>query len=235
MVPTPGARPRRSSSSPISRNQARADLAGHLLSFRFVLHDLLTVPDETLDTPLLAPLPRLALGSMKYCKSEGLGDFFLAHVEDVRQLLTSKQGRRSLFFILDYTDSVHPFFDRASLIRLLVPVVGPELAPTMLTYEELVDLKYERRAYEKLCKRLAEDKQFAEEFLQKAMEEHVENAIEKRLETQRGQLLRLLARRFGALPDAVAARVAGAGAEDLDRWFDRLLDAASLDELFGEA
>lgn len=194
-------------------DQARADLAGHLLSFRFVLHDLRTVPDEDLDNPLLDPVPRLVLGNMKYCKSERLTRFYLSHAEDVRQLLTSEHGRRTLYFLFDYTESVHPFLDRATLVRLLAPVVGPEIESIMLTYEELVELKAEQRAYERLSKQFTE-------------------RVTERLETQRGQLLRLLTWRFGALPDAVAERVAGAGAEDLDRWFDRLLVVASPDELF---
>ncbi len=184
-------------------DEARADLASHLLSFRFFLHDLHTVPDEDLDTPLLSPLPRLALGSMKHCKSEQLPGFYLAHTDDVRQLLTTEHGRRGLFCIFHYTESVHPSLDRASIIRLLAPVVGPELEHTMLTYEQLVE--------------------------QKASEKVFEKAFNK---GRQSDLLRLLTRRFGTLPEAVAARVASAGADDLDQWFDRLLDAASLDEIF---
>ena len=196
-------------------DEARADLASHLLSFRFFLHDLYTVPDEDLDTPLLDPLPRLALGSMKHCKSEQLDGFLLAHTDDVRQLLTSEHGRRGLFFIFDYTESVHPFHDRASLIRLLAPVVGPELEHTMLTYEELVEQKAFEKAFEKVSRQVSE----------KAFEKGVEKG-------RRADLLRLLTRRFGTLPDAVSARIESAGADDLDSWFDRLLDAASLDEIF---
>jgi hypothetical protein len=195
--------------------QARADLASHLLSLRFVLHDLRTVPDEDLDTPLLGPLPRLALGSMKHCKSKQLDGFLLAHTDDVRQLLTSEHGRRGLFFIFDYTESVHPFHDQASLIRLLAPVVGPELEQNMLTYEQLV----EQKAFEKASRQVSEN----------AFEKGIEKGIEK---GRRADLLRLLTRRFGTLPEAITARIADAGGDDLDRWLDRLLDAASLDELF---
>jgi hypothetical protein len=51
---------------------------------------------------------------------------------------------------------------------------------------------------------------------------------------QRTTLIRQLTRRFGPLPQSVEARVAGAGAEDLERWLDRILDAASLDEVFAD-
>ena len=46
-------------------------------------------------------------------------------------------------------------------------------------------------------------------------------------------LIRLLARRFGPLPDWVAQRAEGASVEQLDTWFDRALDAATLTEVFG--
>lgn len=46
------------------------------------------------------------------------------------------------------------------------------------------------------------------------------------------RLCRLLEKRFGPLPAEIAERVGGAGIVDLDRWFDRVLDAATLDDLF---
>ena len=51
---------------------------------------------------------------------------------------------------------------------------------------------------------------------------------------ERGLLRRLLARRFGALPDDVASRLSGASLEQLEAWGDQVLDAKSLDEVFGE-
>lgn len=45
-------------------------------------------------------------------------------------------------------------------------------------------------------------------------------------------LLRLLARRFGPLAETVVQRVHSGTSAELDRWTDRLLDAASVDDLF---
>jgi hypothetical protein len=45
-------------------------------------------------------------------------------------------------------------------------------------------------------------------------------------------LLRLMRRRYGAVPDAVIDRVHAAAIEDLDRWADAVLDAPSLDAVF---
>ncbi|MGB3965649.1 MAG: DUF4351 domain-containing protein, partial [Planctomycetota bacterium] len=45
-------------------------------------------------------------------------------------------------------------------------------------------------------------------------------------------LLRLLGRRFGALPATITRRVQAASSTDLDRWTDRTLDAKTLAEVF---
>lgn len=45
-------------------------------------------------------------------------------------------------------------------------------------------------------------------------------------------VLRLLARRFGPVPEPVAARIRAAALTDLDRWTDRILDALTLDDVF---
>lgn len=47
-------------------------------------------------------------------------------------------------------------------------------------------------------------------------------------------LLRLLARRFGPLPDHVATRLHTATPAELERWTDRLLDAPDLASLFAD-
>jgi hypothetical protein len=52
---------------------------------------------------------------------------------------------------------------------------------------------------------------------------------------QREFFLGLLTRRFGALPAAIASRVARASRAELERWGDRILDAASLDDVFASS
>jgi hypothetical protein len=55
-----------------------------------------------------------------------------------------------------------------------------------------------------------------------------------RREGERIALVRLLERRFGALPAALSARVAGANEQVIERWLDRVLDATSLDDVFAD-
>jgi hypothetical protein len=56
--------------------------------------------------------------------------------------------------------------------------------------------------------------------------------LEITAKAQRQFLLRLLTRRFGSLPATVIERVQQAGAHDLEDWVDRILDAASLEDVF---
>jgi hypothetical protein len=46
-------------------------------------------------------------------------------------------------------------------------------------------------------------------------------------------LLRLLGRRFHSVPEAYYVRVLAADADQLDTWIDALLDAESIDVVFG--
>ena len=54
------------------------------------------------------------------------------------------------------------------------------------------------------------------------------------IEGQAAVLLRQLQRRFGDLPAAIEQRVHNAKPELLVRWTDRILDAQSLDDVFGD-
>jgi Putative transposase, YhgA-like len=51
---------------------------------------------------------------------------------------------------------------------------------------------------------------------------------------QRAMLLKLLSKRFGALPEDAVARVNAAGSVELEAWFDRGLSATSLADVLGK-
>jgi hypothetical protein len=187
--------------------QQRADFAAHLLSLDFVLDDLRTVPDEDIDARPVGPLARLVLGIMKHARSPELLAFYLAHADDVRELLATEHGRLGLLIVFRYTERLNPRLDRNTLIRHLEPLVGPGLESIMHPYEQF----------------LRED--LRDEIFEKGVEKGVEKG-------QRETLLRQLTRRFGALPAAVTTRVAQASLAELACWIDRILDAASLDDVF---
>jgi predicted transposase/invertase (TIGR01784 family) len=62
--------------------------------------------------------------------------------------------------------------------------------------------------------------------------DHLRN--EGRQQTQRENVLRLLTRRFGPLPEPVLARIRRAEFALLDRWFDRGIMAQHLDDVFAD-
>jgi hypothetical protein len=55
---------------------------------------------------------------------------------------------------------------------------------------------------------------------------------EGRAEHAAGVLVRLLTRKFGAVPNEARDRIGAASMEQLDLWSERVLDAETLDEVF---
>jgi len=57
----------------------------------------------------------------------------------------------------------------------------------------------------------------------------------KGLERSRARALRLMQARFGPLPEGLARRVQNASEEQLDRWTERVVTAASPEAVFEDA
>ena len=69
--------------------------------------------------------------------------------------------------------------------------------------------------------------------LLQGMQQGVQQGMQQGL--QQGEALalrRLLAKRFGALPDDLAARIAAASLDQVETWFDRAIEAPSIDAVF---
>jgi hypothetical protein len=71
-------------------------------------------------------------------------------------------------------------------------------------------------------------------FVSTAQQIRNEGRAEGKAEGKVASLLRLITRRFGAPADAFVARLHDATDDDLDRWTDRILDAASLADVFAD-
>ena len=73
-----------------------------------------------------------------------------------------------------------------------------------------------------------------EQGMQRGMERGMQRGMEQgRVEGERAVLERQLRRRFGRLPPATARRLDQASPADLEAWAENVLDAGTLDEVFG--
>ena len=71
------------------------------------------------------------------------------------------------------------------------------------------------------------------EWTQEWKREGLQEGLQKGVQKGEANLLkRLLVRRFGDLPSWVEARLGNATTEELEQWGERLLEAASLEEIF---
>jgi hypothetical protein len=76
-------------------------------------------------------------------------------------------------------------------------------------------------------------KRWADEVRAKALAEFRDQAIaEGRAQVLAGTLSKQLRRRFGELSPDVADRIRSANAEELDEWLDRVVDAATISDVF---
>ena len=77
-------------------------------------------------------------------------------------------------------------------------------------------------------------KHYLTSFERIAQKKGMENAMEKGISQGQARLLSaLIQQRFGLLPPEIAARIDEGRPEQLERWALRVLDAASLDDVFG--
>lgn len=183
--------------------EASAALSGYVLARRMVVDDLCAIGDDALRARRMDAFARLCLFAMARGAAE---DFLDRLVRDWRaelRLVLAAEDRERAALFLRYTVHVNPHAEPETLRERLVPAVGEEAEEVIVTV--------------------------AEKLIQQGVEQGIEQGIEQ---GQRGLLLRLLEKRFGALPEVVTARVSRAGAADLERWFEGALDAASLDEVF---
>jgi hypothetical protein len=57
---------------------------------------------------------------------------------------------------------------------------------------------------------------------------------EGREQGHRDSLVRILERRFGAIPDALRARILSGKVAEVDAWFNQAVDAGTLEDVFGK-
>jgi predicted transposase/invertase (TIGR01784 family) len=75
---------------------------------------------------------------------------------------------------------------------------------------------------------------WTKEWWEQGLEQGLQQGEEKGFYLGELQTLqRLLTKRFGPLPEAMQVRLSTASREEIERWLDRVLDAQTLDEVFG--
>ena len=115
------------------------------------------------------------------------------------------------------------FDDLVALVRYVL--VDPNETEARMLREVLAEIMPGQE--ERIMSVAAE--QLMAESLQRGLQQ---GRQEGRQEGEARTMLRLLERRFGPIPDPVRARVAAADLDSLDRWLDRVLDAATLEAVF---
>jgi hypothetical protein len=73
-----------------------------------------------------------------------------------------------------------------------------------------------------------------ERFKRWADEVRAKALVEARTQTLADVLSRQLRRRFGELPPNFTERIHSASGEELDAWMDRVMDAASVSDVFDD-
>ena len=74
-----------------------------------------------------------------------------------------------------------------------------------------------------------------EQLLQQGVRRgQLEGKLEGKLEGQVQLLRRILVRRFGAVPATAEAQISMASLDQVESWFDRSIDAPSIDAVFAQ-
>lgn len=181
----------------------------HLPMFEMVVDDLAAVSDAELRRRAMSAMGRLALGLLKHARRF---DVFLADLgrwaEAMREVMEAPGGLSALSVVLTYMHLVNDQVPREQVAERLDAVLGRGAKEAYVTEGELL----------------------IQEGLEKGLQQGRQEGV---LQGQRAVLRHLLERRFGELPERALARLEAAGAEELDQWADRVLTAATLDEVVG--
>ena len=106
------------------------------------------------------------------------------------------------------------------------------LLPAKIPGVELEEFEDLQEVQSMLAERV---KKWTEEWRQQGLARGIEQGIARGIPQGEAQILRrLLTRRFGALPELAEAKLSQASNETLELWADRILDAATLEEVFAE-
>jgi hypothetical protein len=186
-----------------------AALREHLPSLTFVLDDLRDVPPATLRQRALSVFGLCALSALQYLPRAARDErAFAAFLDGWHDVQEQAAQLGDVAGGRDLFDALVDYVYATS--GLSVPVVQRQLAHRF------------------------RDPAMKNKFVSTAQQIRNEGRAEGKAEGKVASLLRLITRRFGAPADAFVARLHNATDDDLDRWTDRILDAASLADVFAD-
>jgi predicted transposase YdaD len=183
-------------------------VAEYIPRFRFLLDDLSAVSDESIRSRAMSAVARLVLFCLKHARaSDTLGKRLKLFADVIREVRRTRSGREALRVVWEYIFQVSHRRAPEEVLAELKAIVGEEEDA-----EELVNV--------------------AEQLIEQGVQK---GRAEGRVEGRRADLLKLLTKRFGSLPQGVVARVGVAEEADLDRWLDRILTAPTLADVLTDA
>ncbi len=183
----------------------------HVLRHRFVLDELVAESDEALRGRGMTALGRLVLVCFRHSRApEELVRRLGAWADLALEVMTAPHGRAALEAVLRYVMMVHPAESRIVLEQLRAALPDERLKETLMTAGEELMQKGEARGEARGI---------------------VVGEARGEVQGRRVMLRRQLTLRFGALPEAAGTRLDAADVVTLDAWAERVLTAATLEEV----
>ena len=184
-----------------------ASLGEHVLRQRFVLDDLSGETDAALRARAMTALGRLVLTCLRHARDPEelvaqLGDW----ADVMREVISAPNGAAALGTVLRYVLMVHPAEPELVLKQLGSAIQDDTLKETLMTAGEVL---------------MQRGKVLGE----------AQGEARGELQGRRGMLRKLLTLRFGPLPTEATARLDAADVAALDTWAERVLTAATLEDV----
>lgn len=201
----------------------RAAAAPHLVRFTYLLDDLSEIPDDQLRARAMTAVGRLVAACFKHARTRpDLIEVLSGWAQVLRDVVSARHGLEALVLVMRYILLVNDHVEPDQLQAFLERVAGPDAKDTIMTAGERLIQQGEERGLQR--------------GIQQGVQQGIQQGVQQGVQQgERAMLLRLLRRRFGEeLVRAREARVAAASGEQIAAWADRVLSAATLDELLAD-
>lgn len=190
----------------------RPDVDPQLIRFSYVLHDLSAISDDEIHAGATrTALARLTAMCFKHGRTRSdLLQILGQWIDVMREVAGAPNGLEALARVMRYILQVNEHVAPVALEALIERGIGPEAKEAIVTAgQQLIE--------------------------QGRQEGRQEGRLEGRLEGRQESLRILVRQRFGPEIDAdVERRIAAASLEQVEIWFARILDAATLGELLDD-